>query len=368
MTSTRGFLWLSWCLTVSCASSRQASSPTVPDALPAPLTASAPSRTNIATGPGCPQKLEALPLPGARGPVSLDYLFYEPARSRVWIPAGGTGSVAVFDIAAQSFTLVTGFATAEREARGKKRMLGPSSGAVGDGYAYVGDRASNEVCAVDLLTLRKGACSTLAAPPDGVVYVAPTHEVWVTAPSIKTLFVFAASAGGALEQTGSIVLPGEPEGYAVDTLHGRFLTNLEDANRTLSLDLATKQVKDAWSATCNEDGPRGIAVDSARQVAFVACTDHVQTLDLAHGGAALGRLECGPGLDNIEYDPSTHLLYAASGKASRLTVARAEADGKLTSTANCETVAGGRNAVVDMKGNVYIADAQGARLLQIQAR
>ncbi|MEP7052325.1 MAG: hypothetical protein ABJB12_18305, partial [Pseudomonadota bacterium] len=74
-------------------------------------------------------------------PVSLDYLFYEAEKGRVWVPAGGTGSVAVFSGATRTFAQVQGFKTAEREAHGNKRVVGPSSGSVGSGVAYVGNRA-----------------------------------------------------------------------------------------------------------------------------------------------------------------------------------------------------------------------------------
>jgi hypothetical protein len=78
--------------------------------------------------------VEPIPLPGASGPVSLDFLVYEPQASRVWVPAGGTGSVDVFEIAKHAFTRVEGFKTVERESHGNKRIVGPSSGAIGNGF------------------------------------------------------------------------------------------------------------------------------------------------------------------------------------------------------------------------------------------
>jgi hypothetical protein len=310
---------------------------------------------------------EPLALPGAVGPVSLDFLFYEPQRSRVWVPAGGTGSVDVFDIGKHDFTRVQGFKTAEREAHGKKRMLGPSSGAIGDGFAYIGNRATQQVCPIDLQTLKAGTCIKLQAAPDGVEYVPLLHEVWVTTPSAQSLVVLEASAKGLLKQKGVIKLDGEPECYALDESRGVFVTNLEDKGTTLSIDLETHVVKDTWSPGCSADGPRGVAVDSPRGLVLVACTDHVQAIDIAHGGALLGKLDTGAGLDNIDYDPSTRLVYAAAGKAARLTVARVGDHGEFTVVATGDTAAGARNAVADGNGNGYVADAQGARLLVFRA-
>ena len=69
----------------------------------------------------------SLSLPGASGPVTVDYLVCDRQHARVWVPVGETGSADVFDVATGTFTRVDGFKTAEREAHGKKRMAGPSA-------------------------------------------------------------------------------------------------------------------------------------------------------------------------------------------------------------------------------------------------
>ena len=309
--------------------------------------------------------VEAIALPGATAPVSLDFLFYEPGASRVWVPAGGTGAVDVFDIAKHDFTRVEGFKTVQRDAHGTKRMVGPSAGAVGDGFAYIGNRATQEICAVELKSLKKGACLKLQDPTDCVEYVPSTHEVWVTTPSTHSLVILDA-VQGKLKLKGKIKVDGEPEGYALDEPHGVFLTNLEDKGSTLSIDLKTHAVKSTWSAGCSADGPRGVAVDSARGLVFVACTDRVQVLDTAHDGAVLASLDTGGGLDNIDYVADKGLLYAAAGKAGRLTVAQVGDKGQLRVLASAETAPGARNAVADASGNVYVADPKGAHLLVVR--
>jgi hypothetical protein len=376
MPEFRGFVFAA-CFGVACASpappagnvatvQSAASTTPAPIPLPAPptsdaLAAVAPSGSTAARPPVQTLASEAIALPGASAPVSLDYLFFEPERARVWVPAGGSASVDVFDIAAHSFTRVEGFKTAEREAHGKTRLLGPSSGAIGDGFAYVGNRATGELCTVDLDTLKIASCAKLSAAPDGVCFVTPTNELWVTAPSRKSILVLQPSQAGVLRETAVIQLKGEPEGYAVDAKRGLFLTNLEDAGTTLAIDLQSHAVKAEWHASCGSDGPRGIAVDARRGLVMVACTDHVQVLGAA--GAPLGKLETGAGVDNLDYVESSQLLYAAAGKAARLTVARLADDGQLATIATGQTAPGARNAVADGSGNAYVADPQGAHLL-----
>ncbi|HMI84591.1 MAG TPA: YncE family protein [Polyangiaceae bacterium] len=302
-----------------------------------------------------------LPLPGADGPAFLDYIAYEHANARVWVPVGSTGSVDVLDVKSGTFKRVDGFKTEVREVNGKKRTYGPSAAAVGDGTVYVGNRATSEVCPVDARTLKLGKCLKLTTPTDGVAYVASAKEVWVTTPKDQTLTVLDASKPNALATKTTIKTEGSPEGYAVDEARGLFFTNLEDKGPTLVIDVKTHKVKASWNANCGSDGPRGIAFDPDHNFLVVACTDHVQVLDAGHYGALLGKLDIGAGIDNI--DLADGKVYAAAGKAATLTVAKLDSNGVLTVMAAGATSEGARNAVADADGNVYVADSQAARLL-----
>jgi DNA-binding beta-propeller fold protein YncE len=306
---------------------------------------------------------KAVPLPGAKAPVSLDYVAYEPAHARVWVPVGDTGSVDVYDVAAGTFTRVDGFKTGEREYHGKKRTAGPSAVAIGDGVAYVGDRATSEVCAVDLGTLKVGKCLKVAGGADGVAYVGAAKEVWVTAPGAQSIVVFDVTKPDTLKPKTSIKFDGDPEGFAFDASRGLFFTNLEDKNKTVAVDIKTHKPKSpAFSLDC-ADGPRGVAADVGRGFVYVACTDRVLVLDGAHGGAKLASLETGAGVDNIDWLEPQRLLYAAAGKGARLTVARIDDKGQPTVLATGSTVEGARNGVADASGNAYVPDAAGAQLL-----
>jgi len=319
---------------------------------------------DLPVAPAAPLKLtaSAIALPGAQGPVSIDYLVADRPNSRVWVPVGDTGSVDVLDVAAKTFSRVDGFKTAEREMHGKKRTAGPSAAATGDGVVYVGNRATSEVCVVDAKSLKRGKCVKLQSATDGVAYVASVKEVWVTTPHDESITVLDASVPAALKPKTVIKLGGDTEGYAVDEGRGLFFTNLEDKGGTLVVDVKTHKLTSTWNASCGASGPRGIAVDPARGYLFVACTDHVQVLDEAHDGAPLGKLDAGAGVDNLDYLASRGLLYVASGKAATVTIAHAEDGGQLAVVATGATAPGARNAVVDANGTAYVADAAGAQL------
>jgi DNA-binding beta-propeller fold protein YncE len=272
--------------------------------------------------------MSGVALPGAAAPASLDYIAVDRAAGRVWVPVGNTGSVDVFDIEKGSFTRVDGFATAEREGRNGKRTVGPSAVSLGGGSAYIGNRATNEVCAVDTASLRRGTCVKLTSGTDGVVYAASVKEVWVTTPDVKTLEVLDASHAGTLKPKTKVKLEGEPEGYAVDEKMELFFTNLEDEGSTIVIDMKTHRPIARWNAGCGKDGPRGLAFDAARGFLFVACTDHVQVLDTGHDGARLGMLDTGAGVDNLDYLEAKGLLYAAAGKDARISVISVDDQGR----------------------------------------
>jgi hypothetical protein len=324
----------------------------------------------VDAGPPAPAtaQLTSKPVPfaGATAPVSFDYLAADRVNGKVWVPISNAGSVYVLDVATATFAKIDGFKTTEREVRGKKRIVGPSAVAVGSGMAYVGNRATSEVCAVDAKTLKKGTCVKIASPTDGVAYVASAKEVWVTTPRDQSITVLDAAHG--LKVKAVVKTDGAPEGYGADESHGRFFTNLEDKGGTVVVDVSSHKVTATWNAGCGSDGPRGLAVDSARGFVMVACTDHVQVLDGGHDGAKLGSLDTGVGVDNIDYVPEKGLLVVGAGKAAKVTVAHLGDDGKLTTVATGTTVAGARNAVADADGNAYVVDPQGGQLLVLKAQ
>ena len=309
-------------------------------------------------------EVTAIALPGAPADgVVLDYLAVDRARHRVWVPAGGTRNTDVIDTRTQELRRVEKFPTAEVERRGKKRVVGPSSATVGDGVVYVGNRGDSSVCAVDATTLARGGCVTVPSMPDGLAFIARTKEVWVTTPRDQSICVLDVSTPAAPKLAGSIKLEGEPEGYAVDDGRGLFYTNLEDKDRTLRIDTATRKVTAAWMPACGEDGPKGLALETKDQLLMVACPDHVEVLAAMTDGRILSKVETGEGVDNLDYLPQKRLLYVAAAGAATLTVAKLEEPGTLKQVATSATAKGARNAVVTDDGTAYIADGPDGKIL-----
>ena len=288
--------------------------------------------------------------------ITNDYITYDARTNEVWVPAINVGSVYVIDAGTEKIHEITGFATKEISfPNDRTGVQGPSGVYVGDGVVYIGDRADQSICAVDEKTFERKNCGHIDSTPDGVAYVAPAHEVWVTSPRDNTVRILDA---GTLEQKAKLTFPGRPEGYAVDARRGRFYMNYEDKDLTTAIDLKTHQTLAKWQPNCGPDGPHGLQIDQNTGYLFVACSTEAKVLNAGGNGQVLSSIDTGDGVDDINYSPATHMLYVGAPKDGKLTVARVNAAGKLELLAVVPTHVGERNGVVAGNGTVYMAHAR----------
>src|SRR5437660_10015235 len=93
--------------------------------------------TVFAADPTTPNyEIKPIVLPGANGPVTLDYFAYDPATRKLWLPASNLGSVAVIEEKTDAVSQITGFTTDEIERRRQKSIVGTTSETLGDRVAY----------------------------------------------------------------------------------------------------------------------------------------------------------------------------------------------------------------------------------------
>jgi DNA-binding beta-propeller fold protein YncE len=316
--------------------------------------------TSAQNVPATNYTVRMLPLPdNGTGDVSMDYIAFDPATNSVWVPAGNTGAVDVVDVATGKVRQIPNLPTSQVQARGGTRVLGPSGVSIGEGVVYIGNRGGSEVCAFHFRTLVRVACQHLDSRPDGVAYVAATKEVWVTTPGEQGIRILDATT---LVQKTKLTFPGNPEGYAVDAKRGRFYTNLEDKDRTVAIDLKTHETVATWNPACGGGGPHGLGLDVAAGHLFIGCDAAAEVMNVAGDGAVLSKVNTGDGVDDIHYEPATHLLYVGAARAATLTIARADNGGKLTTVAQVPTQNGARNSVVAKDGTVYLAHGGGVKL------
>jgi DNA-binding beta-propeller fold protein YncE len=319
-------------------------------------------------------ELKPINLAGATGAVALDYLAYDRTTGKVWVPASNTGSVDVIDEKTDAVSDIAGFPTGEIERRGRKITVGPTAASVGDGVIYIGNRGNGTLCVIDAKRLARGECVPVsvdrAVTPDGVVYVAATHELWITLRpkagddvAAKSIQVFDASSPQHLKPKTKISLENLAEGYAVDNQRGIFYTNIEEAGKTVAIDVRSQKVIATWNPGSSD--LQGLALDSARGFVFVACGDHVVSLDAGHDGKVLDSITTGPGLDNIDYSTDGKRLYAAASQAASLTIADVDDHGKFHLKTTVPTVKGARGVVAGKGETAYLIDPAEGRILKL---
>ncbi len=319
-------------------------------------------------------ELQPINLPGASGAVALDYFAYDSGTGKLWVPASNTGSVDVIDEATDAISQVTGFPTGEIERHKRKITLGPTAASIGDGVIYVGNRGNGTLCVIDAKTLARGECVPVsvdrAVTPDGVVYVAAARELWITLRpkagddvAAKSIQVFDASSPQHLKPKANISLENLAEGYAVDNQRGIFYTNIEEVGKTVAIDVHSHKVIATWNPGSSD--LQGLALDTARRFLFVACGDHIVSIDVGHDGKVLDSITTGPGLDNIDYSSDAKLLYAAASQAASLTVAEVDDRGKFHLRATVPTVKGTRGVVAGKGETAYLIDPAEGRILKL---
>jgi DNA-binding beta-propeller fold protein YncE len=322
--------------------------------------------------------LKPLPLPGASGLVSLDYFAYDSDSHLLWVPASNTGRVAIIDTHTDVVTSIDGFRTATVDFKRKRPVMGPSSIALARGVAYVGNRGDSTICVIDRITLKVDECvpigpasRALSDAPDSLTYVPETQELWVTRgvppmeipSSDHAITVFDASDPVHLKPKDKIPLGASAEGFAVDPVRHRFYTSLEEQGATVAIDVRRHAIVARWQSGCDE--PHGLALDATQGILFVACNSRVVAVDVEQHGSALGSVDTGTGLDNIDYLPAKRLVYAAAAEAAVLTVARVDNSGKFIRVRTVPTVRGARGVVIDSEGHAYVMDPYGGRILKV---
>ena len=319
---------------------------------------------------GTDYELKAIPLLDKSSVIVLDHLAYDRSKNRLWVPASNTGDVDVIDSSSDAVFHVTGFSIGEVELEGSKARLGSTAVGLGEGVVYIGNRGDSSLCVIDSQTLSRGDCVPISRSspemdtgPHGIVYVAATRELWVTTGPGKSIQVFDVSDARHPKFKTKIELDGPTEGYAVDNGRGRFYTNITDKGSTVAIDLRTHKIVSAWKVGSTD--LQGLAIDTQRGFLFVACADHVVSLDIAHDGKLLDSIPTGAGLDDIDFSRGEKLLYAAASVTATLSIIEVSDDGKFHLKALVPTSKGVRGVAAGKGQTAYLIDPAQGRILKL---
>ena len=312
-----------------------------------------------ASGALTPTPLE---LPGGAGGIGFDDMGFAPSLRKVLVPAGRSGNLDLVDPDNKQVTAIGGFSS--RKSFGGGHGQGVTSADGGRGLLFATDRDAKRLDVIDSPTQSVIATASLASGPDYVRYVSTTGEVWVTEPGAERIEVFSLPRSGVPKPTHAefISIPGGPESLIVDNKRGRAYTHLW-TDTTVAIDLKSRGIAARWKNGCR--GSRGVAIDDARGLLFVGCEEgKLSVLDLTTG-AQLGSASSGSGVDIIAYNPHLGHAYLPGEESATMAIIGISATGSAKVLDTVKTVEGAYCVAADDRGNAYVCDPRGGRVLLI---
>lgn len=275
------------------------------------------------------------------GPGGWDYLTFDPARQRLFIPRGDR--VQVWDVGTGK---VTGEIAGTAGVHGVALAQDLNRGFTSNGRA-------NTVTVFGLDDLK--AIRTVAIAginPDAILYEPGFKRVYAFNGRSKSMTVIDAVS---LEVLADVGLGGKPEG-AVSDGAGHVFVNVEDTAELVAIDQSTNAVRARWPlAPCTN--PTGLAIDVAHARLFSVCDNGKMVIVDARSGRHVAAVPIGDGPDGAEFDPGLATAFSSNGGGT-LTVVHEEDPDRFAVLANVPTQERARTMTLDpISHRVYLVTA-----------
>jgi DNA-binding beta-propeller fold protein YncE len=287
--------------------------------------------------------LKRIPIPGDTG---WDYITADSQGRRLYVPHGI--EVVVLDL--DSGSIVAKIA-------GQRGLHGVAvAPEFGRGFISATDPGS--VTIFDLKTLTAVDKVRVGDDPNGIVYDPKTHRVFSADRGSKRMTAIDAKTGKIV--AASEDLGGRTEHLAADGA-GHVFLNMQDKGTLLKLDAQSLKIMETWpTAPCVQ--PSSMDIDRSHQRVFIGCRSERPLLAVADtkSGKIVATLPIGPGVDALEFDPKTSLIFVSTGGDGVLSIFHEDSPDKYSLIENAKTLPGARTMAVDRKtGKVYlpVADA-----------
>jgi DNA-binding beta-propeller fold protein YncE len=280
----------------------------------------------------------------------FDDLAYSATLGRVLVAPYSAGAVYLVDPDTEQVTSIPGVSGA--------------SITEGAGRIYVADRSARALVVVDPGAGTVLGSVPLSSGPDYVRHAAATDEIWVTEPGSDRIEILSVGADGVPAVSGTVTVPGGPEGVAFDV--GRRRAYAHASGRLAVIDVDARTVLESWETGCGAS--HGIpVVDEGRGLVFAGCAT-------AGGGAILdsddGRLvagyETGSGEAILAYSSALGHFYLRGDPGEDVAILGVCDDGTAALLGTARASGSGHGAIADDRGNLWVCDAPGAGLLRFQ--
>lgn len=274
--------------------------------------------------------LSRLPL---AGPVSWDYLSFDPAHRRLFVSRGDRVQAVDVDNQRLVATIpdtpgVHGIALAPSLHRG-----------------YTSNGKGNAVTVFDLDTLAvTDTIKGTGEKPDAIVYDDASGHVLTFNGNGHSVSVIDPARHAVI---GTIALSGKPEFAATDGA-GHAYVNIEDRAELVEIDTRKNAVLGTWPLPGCES-PTGLALDRAHRRLFSVCDNRHMVVTDAGTGHQVASLPIGDGPDAVVYDEGKGMIYSSNGESGNITAIRQDDPDHYRVAATIPTQHSARTLALDPK-------------------
>ena len=244
------------------------------------------------------------------GEGGFDYVYADSAGRRLYVArTGPTKRISVFDLD----TLKPAGEIPDISAHG----------AAVDPKSHHGFATSKPVLMFDSKTLKTIKTIDVQGNPDGMLFDAFNHRIYILSHAAPNATVIDAKTGDII---GTIDLGGAPEQAATDG-KGHIYVDIEDKDNVAVVDAKTMQVTAHYPLGDNKT-PAGLSLDAKNHILFVECRNPaVSVIMNAADGKIIKTLPIGTGVDGAGFRAATKEAFSSQGDGT-LTVIKEHAVGQ----------------------------------------
>jgi DNA-binding beta-propeller fold protein YncE len=281
-----------------------------------------------------------------QGDTGWDYITADSEARRLYVPHGV--ELVVLDLDA---------GTVVDKIAGQRGLHGVAvASEVGRGFISATDPGS--VTIFDLKTFAVIDKVRVGDDPNGIIYDPKTQRVFSADRGSKRMTAIDAKTGKIVATSED--LGGRTEHLAADGA-GHVFLNMQDKGTLLKLDAQSLKVMETWpTAPCAQ--PSSMDMDRAHGRVLIGCRGERPLLAVAdaQSGKIVDTHPIGPGVDALEFDPKTELIFVSTGGDGVLSVFHEDSPDKYSLVENAKTLPGARTLALDHKtGRLFlpVADA-----------
>lgn len=221
------------------------------------------------------------------------------------------------------------------------------------GHGFISATDPGSVTMFDLKTLAVMDKARVGDDPNGIIYDPKTQRVFTADRGSQRVTAIDARTGkiaGTIDNLG-----GRTEHLASDG-DGHVFLNMQDVGQLHKLDAQSLKVMETWQLAPPCGQPSSMDMDREHNRVFIGCRSGLFAAVDGATGKIVATQPIGLGVDALEFDPKTALIYVSTGGGDgALSIFHEESPDKYALVESLKTLPGARTMALDKKtGRVYL--------------